>query len=1429
MAMPKRLHHKKKEEEIKSYHNDPFPPSLHAALRGLAADTPRDSDCSKEQSSKRRRVEDVDSIPILRENFTISRLTKNGSSEVDQITCYDAGRYFTFCFDKGALTIRSKANAPFVALGCVLYTNQSLSDTTRAALAVLDLSREDNTQEGALTVLTTISIDGSDTMHHMHFTLNVNFNAAIYTLRNARQRGLSQHVLDVLQNHEPNQAGAGENNPILPNAFYGVAFMPGRDSFNDLSTVLIPGLKATPFPFQKRAVQWLLMREQVKYSGTGPDGSLQLVTHPQSPESVLPFSFDVLDDVDGQRFYVSKLYHIVTRDITPFRQSENSLRGGILAEEMGLGKTVEIISLILTHKRGPYSATELDMHTNKVVHPTGATLIVAPDTLQNQWISEFKKHAPDLFVMKYPGIKVWAIDKASNTEQEEESLVGRFISELTDCDVVITTYSVLQAELHYAVSPPERSMRYEKRHERHTSPLVQIGWWRVCLDEAQQIDSGVSSAAKVACLIPRVNAWAVTGTPVKDDPNDLWGLLLFLRYEPFASYQVVWKALHRTHKTLFGELFNRIAIRHCKRAVRDELTLPSQKRYLVTMPFTAIEKHHYQSQFRAVIAKAGLSERGAPLNADWDPDDPLVIEFMKKALASLRQMILHPELGSNERARVVVYKTLTEHLETMIEQSEACIKSHQRSYLVAKLSRGQLLENSPRVKDALKIWEEVLEEVEPNVREAREELQRALENALREQTKDTSNQSDQEPPEEEALETAKVGDCRRKLRLFLDLQHRAKFFIASAFFQIKSDKTFTQPGSDEFRRLEQREAEGYELAQKIRRELLQEPLTKASKLMKKLQERANTQSFVEISEIIPSDIRGIESWQIAADFEKLGLSLNEQADVVDDLRECVIQLLLKPLVDAENAEEITGEEYEDSTKVQDHLMVYSLALGAIIADRQEALTGLVNERIRHETTAAEGMAKQGEGHAPEKLLELLEIRRDVKPQPSETSLRGIIALLRELSTVLRHDASGGSSRARVELQIVTTQLRVMQDILTKQSKVAASLERDLEFFTSAMNARVEFYRQLQSISDNVAPLAPEIRTVPDASWGNYLAQEADQKNKTEHWRSNRRRLLHMREEGSSPNDPCAICRGDDFIVGAITTCGHKFCRECIVQWLRSKHKCPLCQAFQTPSMISEFNNRAQVVAKQLSLGPRSRAGFKQGWGVYLDIHDDKWCAIQDVALNGPSYSSKVDTLVKHLIWLQGEDPGAKSIIFTQFRNFFRILEQALTEHRIGFATFTRSGNRSLEIKRFKDDPSVECLLMDAKAHSSGLNLVNASHVFLCEPLLNTALELQAIARVDRIGQEHETTVWLYVVENTVEENIHALSDQRRLAHIGGDNQKGKAKETVDKGMEDSTLEAANSRELERSSWSRLMDKSEEGETVDKGDLWECLFGTAKEV
>jgi E3 ubiquitin-protein ligase SHPRH len=116
-------------------------------------------------------------------------------------------------------------------------------------------------------------------------------------------------------------------------------------------------------------------------------------------------------------------------------------------------------------------------------------------------------------------------------------------------------------------------------------------------------------------------------------------------------------------------------------------------------------------------------------------------------------------------------------------------------------------------------------------------------------------------------------------------------------------------------------------------------------------------------------------------------------------------------------------------------------------------------------------------------------------------------------------------------------------------------------------------------------------------------------------------------------------------------------------------------------------------------------------------------------------------------------------------------------------------------------------------------------------LINTALELQAIARVHRIGQYLPTTVWMYIVEDTVEKAIYDISVQRRLAHItqvGEERKKlpqdpkGKGKARADLVLEDE-LEAVNSLELRDAPLAKLLEKGAEGELVDRDDLWSCLF------
>lgn len=142
--------------------------------------------------------------------------------------------------------------------------------------------------------------------------------------------------------------------------------------------------------------------------------------------------------------------------------------------------------------------------------------------------------------------------------------------------------------------------------------------------------------------------------------------------------------------------------------------------------------------------------------------------------------------------------------------------------------------------------------------------------------------------------------------------------------------------------------------------------------------------------------------------------------------------------------------------------------------------------------------------------------------------------------------------------------------------------------------------------------------------------------------------------------------------------------------------------------------------------------------------------------------------------------------------------------------------------------------MHGKAQSSGLTLINATHVFLCEPLINTAIELQAIARVHRIGQHRPTTVWMYLVSGTVEETIYELSVTRRLAHIHEKEKQEKSVRSSVSGEKDETaihdltetaIDSANSLEMQDATLTTLMTSGASGgELVKKDDLWQCLFG-----
>ncbi|KAH6867070.1 SNF2 family N-terminal domain-containing protein, partial [Alternaria rosae] len=1202
--------------------------------------------------------------------------------------------------------------------------------------------------------------------------------------------------------------------------FYTSVHVPAADM--DISPRIKQSLLETRLlPFQARTVDWLLRREGVAFSSSG-------LLEPFVNSSP-PASFRQTQDALGTPCYVSYLRGSIITNLDAAKDDAlRSLRGGILAEEMGLGKTVELIALISHHKRDIPEGNVYDVYTEAEVRPSGATLIITPPSILEQWMSELHTHAPDLKVYHYKGLSPPTAPKSVHTTSTIEHLL--------QYDVVLTTYHVLSKEIHHAVPPPERSSRRPKRHERRISPLVGISWWRVCLDEAQMVERGVSQAAQVARIIPRCNAWAVSGTPLRKDVQDLRGLLIFLRCDTFVNHEAVW---NRLDKASFKGIFSEIALRHTKDRVRDDLQIPPQKRVVITVPFTAIEDQNYSEMMRQMCDACWLTSEGQPLEEGRDETHPQVVERMREWLVRLRQTCLHANVGrKNQRAlggKKAALRTVHEVLEVMIEQNDTKWKSEAREMILCLIKMGHIHAYSEDPVNALDYYYKAREEAETYIKICRDELRAEQQKLGRASTADL-----REGDEEQDVAADKMGRIpilRKSLRSFLELQHAAQFFSATSFHQRKELRMHnTDPGSARWREWDESETLYYEAARVIRHELLEGSKSKAQQQMAKV--NSKTPFHLPTIADLPS-LGGIEARKILDTMDNISDYLNEQAQQIHAWRTRVVDILLTRLVDDEDDKELTGEEYDDSLKAQDELYVYIMALRTLVADRNAAVNGLQDTLVEHELRAAEKQALRRDndegdrGHAPQLVLEVVRRRRELQSKLRAGSLRGVISSVRSLMTTLQWGANNGDARASSEFNILQTHITTVQAIVTEQAKAITELEKEQELYRGTMNQRLEYYRQFQHISDTVA----KYKETLDSRFDQREFDRTDdlrekRENNANGFKTKCTYLKHLRSENlNETTAECIICR-EDIEIGVLTACGHKYCKECINQWWQAHRTCPTCKQKLGSSDFKDIVFKpTEIRAEEETNAAASRThastpGSSSATSIYSDLSDSTMKEIKMIDLEG-SYGTKVDMIARHLIWIRNNDPGAKSIIFSQFGDFLEVLYEALKKWKIGASSITDKNG----IREFKLDPSVECLLLDAKTDSSGLSLVNATYVFLCEPLINPAIELQAINRVHRIGQERPTTVFMYLVSNTVEEAIYDISVARRLEHISNNTLSKTPMQSypTTPAIKEQTLDAANSAEFQAAPVKQLLRKKGEGEVVKEDDLWHCLFGKQRKA
>uniref|UniRef100_A0ACD5UZU9 Uncharacterized protein n=1 Tax=Avena sativa TaxID=4498 RepID=A0ACD5UZU9_AVESA len=130
-------------------------------------------------------------------------------------------------------------------------------------------------------------------------------------------------------------------------------------------------------------------------------------------------------------------------------QEASVSRGGILADEMGMGKTIQGIALVLTARRlrPPASASPSpsSLSLGLPMRRARCTLVICPVVAVIQWVQEIQRHTAkgSVRVLQYTGPKR-AIPKP----------------DFNKYDFVVTTYSTIEADYRKHIMPPKIRCEY---------------------------------------------------------------------------------------------------------------------------------------------------------------------------------------------------------------------------------------------------------------------------------------------------------------------------------------------------------------------------------------------------------------------------------------------------------------------------------------------------------------------------------------------------------------------------------------------------------------------------------------------------------------------------------------------------------------------------------------------------------------------------------------------------------------------------------------------------------------------------------------------------------------------------------------------------------------------------------------------------------
>ncbi|KDP23099.1 hypothetical protein JCGZ_00525 [Jatropha curcas] len=268
-------------------------------------------------------------------------------------------------------------------------------------------------------------------------------------------------------------------------------------------------------------------------------------------------------------------------------------RGGILADAMGLGKTIMTIALLLAHsqRNGPLSSQSAEIETH--AQPGSLSIYV----------------------------------HCGQSRAKDAKL-------LAQNDVVITTYGILTSE-------------FTAEDMEENGGIHSVRLFRVILDEAHTIKSSKFQISIAAAALVANCRRCLTATPIQNSLEDIYSLLRFLKVEPWEN----WARWNKLVQEPFEEGDERglklvqtnlklIMLRRTKSSIDREgrpiLVLPPADTQVIYCELTEAERDFYEALFkRSKVKFDQFVEQGQVLHN---------YAYILELLLHLRQCCDHPFL-----------------------------------------------------------------------------------------------------------------------------------------------------------------------------------------------------------------------------------------------------------------------------------------------------------------------------------------------------------------------------------------------------------------------------------------------------------------------------------------------------------------------------------------------------------------------------------------------------------------------------------------------------------------------------------------------------------------------------------------------------------------------------------------------------------------